>query len=68
MKIRIMDLKWKRRAASFFTHAKEANAMWSIFIVAALLSHAIAISSSKKSGMIFQLRGEFGINDQVLAV
>lgn len=28
---------WKRRAASFYAHAKEANAFWSVFIAAAMM-------------------------------
>ncbi|KAF5744377.1 Mesoderm induction early response protein 1 putative isoform 1 [Tripterygium wilfordii] len=35
------DAWWKRRAASLFAHAKEANTFWSVFIAAAVMGLVI---------------------------
>ncbi|KAM7488687.1 hypothetical protein LguiB_026171 [Lonicera macranthoides] len=56
---------WKRRAASLYTHAKETNAVWSIFIAAAVMGLVILGQRwHQEKRKDLQLKWEFGINDQ----
>ncbi|KAJ6972355.1 ATG8-interacting protein 2 [Populus alba x Populus x berolinensis] len=49
---------WKRRAASLYAHAKEANTFWSIFVAAAVMGIVILGSAgSKKGGRLCNLSG-----------
>ena len=57
---------WKRRAASFYGHAKEANAFWSIFIAAAVMGLVILGQRwQHERWQVLQLKWQFGVNDEV---
>ncbi|KAA8516065.1 hypothetical protein F0562_019244 [Nyssa sinensis] len=56
---------WKRRAASLFAHAKEANAFWSIFIAAAVMGLVILGQRwQQERWQVLQLKWQFSINDE----
>ncbi|CBI40392.3 unnamed protein product, partial [Vitis vinifera] len=56
---------WKRRAASFYGHAKEANAFWSIFIAAAVMGLVILGQRwQHERWQVLQLKWQFGVNDE----
>lgn len=57
---------WKRRAASFYGHAKEANAFWSIFVAAAVMGLVILGQRwQHERWQVLQLKWQFGLNDEV---
>ncbi|XP_042477486.1 ATG8-interacting protein 1 isoform X2 [Macadamia integrifolia] len=57
---------WKRRAASFYAHAKEANAFWSIFVAAALMGLVmIGQRWQQERWQVQQLKWQFNINDEM---
>ncbi|KAL2483568.1 hypothetical protein Fot_45012 [Forsythia ovata] len=51
---------WKRRAVSLYAHAKEANAVWSIVIAAAVMGLVIL----GHRWQVLRLKWQFGINDE----
>ncbi|KAM7472216.1 hypothetical protein LguiA_010399 [Lonicera macranthoides] len=56
---------WKRRAASLYAHAKEANTFWSIFIAAAVMGLVIIGQRwQQERWQVLQLKWQFGINDE----
>ncbi|KAG6597130.1 ATG8-interacting protein 1, partial [Cucurbita argyrosperma subsp. sororia] len=56
---------WKRRAASLYSHAKEANAFWSIFIAAAVMGLVILGQRwQQESWQSLQLKWHISVNDQ----
>ncbi|KAJ9681440.1 hypothetical protein PVL29_020354 [Vitis rotundifolia] len=56
---------WKRRAASFYGHAKEANTFWSIFIAAAVMGLVILGQRwQHERWQVLQLKWQFGVNDE----
>lgn len=57
---------WKRRAASFYGHAKEANTFWSVFIAAAVMGLVILGQRwQHERWQVLQLKWQFGVNDEV---
>lgn len=57
---------WKRRAANLYSHAKEANAYWSIFIAAAVMGLVILGQRwQQESWQTLQLKWHISVNDQV---
>ncbi|CAI9101861.1 OLC1v1039284C1 [Oldenlandia corymbosa var. corymbosa] len=60
---------WKRRAASFYTHAKEANTVWSIFVAAALMGLVILGQHwQQERWQVLQLKWQFSLNNEVLTL
>ncbi|XP_043697915.1 ATG8-interacting protein 1 isoform X1 [Telopea speciosissima] len=56
---------WKRRAASFYAHAKEANAFWSIFVAATFMGLVIIGQRwQQERWQVQQLKWQFSINDE----
>lgn len=56
---------WKRRAASLYSHAKEANTFWSIFIAAAVMGIVIIGQRwQQERWQALQLKWQIGINDE----
>ncbi|CAK9134400.1 unnamed protein product [Ilex paraguariensis] len=56
---------WKRRAASLYTRAKEANAFWSIFIAAAVMGLVIIGQHwQQERWQVLQLKWQFAVNDE----
>uniref|UniRef100_A0A5B7AQE9 ATG8-interacting protein 1 n=1 Tax=Davidia involucrata TaxID=16924 RepID=A0A5B7AQE9_DAVIN len=56
---------WKRRAASLYAHAKEANAFWSIFIAAAVTGLVILGQQwQQERWQVLLLKRQFSINDE----
>lgn len=54
---------WKRRAFSLYTHAKEANAFWSIFVAAAVMGLVIIGHRwQQERWQILHLKWQAGIN------
>ncbi|KAJ8648256.1 hypothetical protein MRB53_001279 [Persea americana] len=51
---------WKRQAASLYTHAKEANAFWSVMVAATLMGLVIL----GQRWQLLQLKWQFGVNDE----
>ncbi|XP_057511478.1 ATG8-interacting protein 1-like isoform X2 [Actinidia eriantha] len=57
---------WKRRAASLYTQAKEANAVWSIFIAAAVMGLVILGQRwQQERWQVLQLKWQISINDEM---
>lgn len=57
---------WKRRAAAFYTHAKEANTVWSIFVAAAVMGLVILGQQwQQERWQVMQLKWQFNINNEV---
>lgn len=60
---------WKRRAASFYSQAKEAKAFWSVFIAAAVMGLVILGQRwQQEKGQVLQLRWHLSINNEVCLV
>ncbi|XP_031393842.1 ATG8-interacting protein 1-like isoform X2 [Punica granatum] len=56
---------WKRRAASFYAHAKEANAFWSVFVAAAVMGLVILGQRwQQEKWQVLQLRWHLSINSE----
>lgn len=56
---------WKKRAASFYTHAKEANSVWSIFVAAAVMGLVILGQRwQQERWQVLQLKWHMAINDE----
>ncbi|XP_059651385.1 ATG8-interacting protein 1 [Cornus florida] len=56
---------WKRRATSLYTHAKEANAFWSIFVAAAVMGLVILGQRwQQERWQVLQLKWQVNINDE----
>ncbi|KAL0443592.1 UNVERIFIED_CONTAM: ATG8-interacting protein 1 [Sesamum latifolium] len=51
---------WKRQAFSLYTHAKEANSVWSIFVAAAVMGLVII----GQRWQVLHLKWQFGISDE----
>lgn len=57
---------WRRRAASLYAHAKEANAVWSIFVAAAVMGLVILGQRwQQERWQVLQLRWQSTVNDEV---
>ncbi|XP_075644457.1 ATG8-interacting protein 1 isoform X2 [Castanea sativa] len=55
---------WKRRAASLYAHAKEANTFWSIFIAAAVMGLVLLGQRwQQERWQAMQLKWQISIND-----
>uniref|UniRef100_A0A2N9F0C0 Uncharacterized protein n=1 Tax=Fagus sylvatica TaxID=28930 RepID=A0A2N9F0C0_FAGSY len=55
---------WKRRAASLYAHAKEANTFWSIFIAAAVMGLVLLGQRwQQERWQALQLKWQISIND-----
>ncbi|KAL6570643.1 hypothetical protein OROGR_000193 [Orobanche gracilis] len=56
---------WRRRAISLYTHAKEANTFWSIFIAAAVMGLVIIGHQwQQERWKVLHLKLHFGITDE----
>ncbi|XP_030457319.1 ATG8-interacting protein 1 [Syzygium oleosum] len=56
---------WKKRAVSFYTHAKEANTFWSIFVAAAVTGLVILGQRwQQERWQVLQLKWQMAINDE----
>ena len=55
---------WKRRAASLYAHAKEANAFWSVFIAAAVMG-LVMLGHRWQQERALQLKWQISVNDEV---
>ncbi|KAF5733063.1 Mesoderm induction early response protein 1 putative isoform 1 [Tripterygium wilfordii] len=56
---------WKRRAASLFSHAKEANTFWSVFIAAAVMGLVIIGQQWKQERwQALQVKWQLAITDK----
>ncbi|KAG2725284.1 hypothetical protein I3843_01G058800 [Carya illinoinensis] len=56
---------WKRRVASLYAHAKEANTFWSIFIAAAVMGFVILGQRWQQEGwQALQIKWQISINDE----
>ncbi|CAJ1819632.1 unnamed protein product [Sphenostylis stenocarpa] len=55
---------WKRRAASLYAHAKEANAFWSVFIAATVMG-LVMLGQRWQQERALQLKWQININDEV---
>ncbi|KAJ9171397.1 hypothetical protein P3X46_014773 [Hevea brasiliensis] len=56
---------WKRRAASLYTHAKETNAFWSIFVAAAVMGLVILGQRwQQERWRVLQLKWQASINEK----
>ncbi|CDP08797.1 unnamed protein product [Coffea canephora] len=56
---------WKRRAASFYAHAKEANTFWSVFIAAAVMGLVILGQQwQQERWQVLQLKWQFSISNE----
>lgn len=56
---------WKRRAASLYAHAKEANTFWSIFIAAAVMGLVILGQQwQQERWQVLQLKWQFSVNNE----
>ncbi|KAJ0112217.1 hypothetical protein Patl1_00346 [Pistacia atlantica] len=56
---------WKRRASSLYAHAKEANALWSIFIAAAVMGLVlIGQRWQQERWQALQLKWQLSISDE----
>ncbi|XAR63045.1 hypothetical protein NMG60_11022839 [Bertholletia excelsa] len=56
---------WKRQASSLYAQAKEANAVWSVFIAAAVMGLAILGQRwQQERWQVLQLNWKFSINDE----
>ncbi|KAL5551063.1 hypothetical protein UlMin_001239 [Ulmus minor] len=56
---------WKRGAASFYSHAKEANAVWSIFLAAAVMGLVILGQQwQQERWQVLQLKWQFSLKNE----
>ncbi|GFY90265.1 mesoderm induction early response protein [Actinidia rufa] len=56
---------WKRRAASLYAQAKEANAVWSIFIAAAVMGLVILGQRwQQERWQVLQFKWQISVNDE----
>ncbi|XP_057435664.1 ATG8-interacting protein 1 [Lotus japonicus] len=55
---------WKRTAASLYTHAKEANTVWSIFIAATVMG-IVMLGHRWQQQRALQLKWQVSVNDEV---
>ncbi|XP_019446112.1 PREDICTED: ATG8-interacting protein 1-like isoform X2 [Lupinus angustifolius] len=55
---------WKRRAASFYAHAKEANAFWSVFVAATLMG-LVMLGQRWQQERALKLKWQISVNDEV---
>ncbi|KAK9279584.1 hypothetical protein L1049_013263 [Liquidambar formosana] len=56
---------WKRRAAKLYSHAKEANTFWSIFIAAAVMGLVIIGQRwQQERWQVLQLKWQFSVKDE----
>ncbi|XVF80090.1 hypothetical protein PTKIN_Ptkin15bG0042400 [Pterospermum kingtungense] len=56
---------WKRRAVSLYTHAKEANAVWSIFVAAAVMGLVVLGQRwQQERWQALQLKWQFSFNNE----
>ncbi|KAE9587616.1 hypothetical protein Lal_00021965 [Lupinus albus] len=55
---------WKRRAASFYAHVKEANAFWSIFVAATLMG-LVMLGQRWQQEHALKLKWQISVNDEV---
>lgn len=56
---------WKKRAASFYTHAKEANSFWSVFVAAAVMGLVILGQRwQQERWQVLQLKWHMAVNDE----
>ncbi|XP_031502538.1 ATG8-interacting protein 2-like [Nymphaea colorata] len=59
---------WKRQAASLYAQAREANALWSVFVAAAVMGLVILGHRWQQEKLhIQQLKWQFSINDEKLS-
>lgn len=57
---------WKKRAASLYAHAKEANAFWSIFVAAAVMGLVILGQRwQQERSQVLQLRWQTTLSNEV---
>ncbi|KAK7295098.1 hypothetical protein RJT34_18002 [Clitoria ternatea] len=54
---------WKRRAASLYAHAKEANTLWSIFIAATVMG-LVMLGQRWQQERALQLKWQISISDE----
>ncbi|KAK7243329.1 hypothetical protein RIF29_38122 [Crotalaria pallida] len=54
---------WKRRAASLYAHAKEANAFWSVFIAATVMG-LVMLGQRWQQERALQLKWQISVNDE----
>ncbi|RDX83444.1 ATG8-interacting protein 1, partial [Mucuna pruriens] len=54
---------WKRRAASLYAHAKEANTFWSVFIAATVMG-LVMLGQRWQHERALQLKWQISINDE----
>ncbi|XP_027349081.1 ATG8-interacting protein 1 [Abrus precatorius] len=54
---------WKRRAASLYAHAKEANAFWSVFIAATVMG-LVMLGQRWQQERALQLKWQISLNDE----
>lgn len=60
---------WKRRAASLYSHAKETNAFWSIFVAAAVMGLVILGQRwQQERWRALQLKWQASINEVLLSI
>ncbi|XP_010275644.1 PREDICTED: ATG8-interacting protein 1-like isoform X2 [Nelumbo nucifera] len=58
---------WKRRVASLYSHAKQANAFWSVFVAASLMGLVILGQRwQQERWQIQQLKWQFSISDELV--
>lgn len=55
---------WKRRAASIYAHAKEANTFWSVFIAATVMG-LVMLGQRWQQEKALQLKWQISITDEV---
>lgn len=59
---------WKKRAASLYAHAKEANTFWSIFVAAAVMGIVIIGQQwQQERWQVLHYKWQFGINDEKMS-
>ncbi|BAT83609.1 hypothetical protein VIGAN_04078300 [Vigna angularis var. angularis] len=54
---------WKRRAASLYAHAKQTNALWSVFIAATVMG-LVMLGQRWQQERALQLKWQISINDE----
>ncbi|XP_061360043.1 ATG8-interacting protein 1 [Gastrolobium bilobum] len=55
---------WKRRAASLYAHAKEANAFWSVFVAATVMG-LVMLGHRWQQARALELKLQISANDEV---
>ncbi|CAL0327820.1 unnamed protein product [Lupinus luteus] len=55
---------WKRRAASFYAHVREANAFWSVFVAATLMG-LLMLRQRWQQEHALNLKWQINVNDEV---